>query len=159
MFNNIGEKIKGLAVVACWIGIIACAIVGISFVTLIKNDGRWVGVIIIVVGSLLSWIGSFVLYGFGELICRTSAIDEKIDIFLNSKPHGENMGNMISTFTSTANNNRVPTTPGVVKCPECGAMESSAHSNCYKCGADLHKKTLGGGTVESTGGWNSKDWE
>ncbi|MBR4120296.1 MAG: hypothetical protein IKT95_00910 [Spirochaetales bacterium] len=71
MFENIGGKIKGLAKVICWIGIICCVIIGIIAIS--EDDGL-AGVIIIVAGSLLSWVGSFVLYGFGELVENSSAI-------------------------------------------------------------------------------------
>ena len=64
MFDNIGGKIKALAKVVCWIGIIVSCIVG--FVMLINSNA--VGLLIAGVGSLSSWIGSFVLYGFGQLI-------------------------------------------------------------------------------------------
>lgn len=64
MFDNIGGKIKALAKVICWIGIIASCVVG--FATLMKNPGT--GLLIAGVGSLSSWIGSFFMYGFGQLI-------------------------------------------------------------------------------------------
>lgn len=65
MFGNIGGKIKGLTKIICWIEIIICVIVGIAFMV---NGGPGYGVVIIIVGSLLAWVGSFVLYGFGELV-------------------------------------------------------------------------------------------
>lgn len=56
MFDNIGRKIKILAQVLCWIGIIGSVITGIAFLT---NERPGLGVIIIFGGELLSWIGSF----------------------------------------------------------------------------------------------------
>ena len=37
----------------------------------------FVGLIIIVVGSLLSWVGSFLLYGFGQLIENSDVLAEQ----------------------------------------------------------------------------------
>jgi hypothetical protein len=36
------------------------------------------GIVIIIVGSLVAWLGSFTLYGFGELIERATSIDKKL---------------------------------------------------------------------------------
>ena len=74
MFNNIGRKIKTLAKVLCWLGIIASVISGIAMV-LTGVDAELGGaaavvggIVMMVVGSLVSWIGSFCMYGFGQLV-------------------------------------------------------------------------------------------
>lgn len=91
MWNNIGGKIKGWAKFVCWAGIILSVIM--AFVAWFGNNGTSyspyssygyssyssyhsglvtgkiiAGVILMVLGSLFSWIGSFFTYGFGELI-------------------------------------------------------------------------------------------
>ena len=75
MFSNIGGKIKTLATVVTWFGLIASFLVGICmlFVETIS------GFIIMIVGGLLSWIGSFTLYGFGQLIENTDIIVKKLN--------------------------------------------------------------------------------
>ncbi len=110
MFTNIGGKIRVLAMVLCWIGIIAFVIIGISMLSNAANlekeleeaerlsrgsyyrstnlsssiDSssistiRTTAWILLIVGPLVSWISSFVLYGFGELIERTSDIDATV---------------------------------------------------------------------------------
>ena len=80
MYDNIGEKIKAVAVAGCILGIIASLIVGIP---LIANADRYnptatMGWVNIIVGSLASWLGSFCLYGFGELIEKTGANNEAL---------------------------------------------------------------------------------
>ena len=79
MFANIGGKIKGLARAVCWIGIIFSVIMG--FVNIASGSSVMAasGWVILILGPLFSWIGSFVLYGFGELIDRVVSIDEKIE--------------------------------------------------------------------------------
>ena len=73
MFNNIGNKIKGLAVLFTVIGIFASCILGFLTLIIVRNSSRilWT-IFIIVVGCLLSWVGSFLLYGFGELVSKTA---------------------------------------------------------------------------------------
>ena len=80
MFENIGGKIKGLAKFVCWAGIIISVIAGIVMIVQgseINNSyySRGAGTSLIVgglmtmiIGSLLSWLGSLTLYGFGELV-------------------------------------------------------------------------------------------
>lgn len=68
MFDNIGAKIKMLAKVLCWIGIVASVISGIAIMAGTGSNGVLPGLLTIVLGTLFSWIGSFVLYGFGEMV-------------------------------------------------------------------------------------------
>lgn len=67
MFSNIGEKLKNLATVVTIIGIIAGVIVLISMVSM-DDDLIFSGLLTGIVIALVSWIGSFALYGFGTLI-------------------------------------------------------------------------------------------
>lgn len=88
MFNDIGGKIKTLAVVVCWLGIIASLILGIVLIGM-DDDLTLIGIIVMLFGALGSWLGSFVAYGYGELIDNTDAaqydtkeIVEKLNIYL-----------------------------------------------------------------------------
>ena len=67
MFDNIGGKIKSLAKVTCWIGIIISLIAAIVMMISSKYAVLF-GLLVLIVGPLISWISSFALYGFGELI-------------------------------------------------------------------------------------------
>ena len=74
-FNNIGRKIKTLAKVITWIGITASVIYGIVVVWL-SNSPIFIiqGLIVMIVGSLISWLSSMALYGFGQLIENTDIL-------------------------------------------------------------------------------------
>jgi len=88
MFNNIGHKIQKLAKAFWWIGIVFWTIKGIdligtlsmthqltgSYVTASSAAGVLVSIVTIIVGVLVSWIGSLVLYAFGQLVEDTHAI-------------------------------------------------------------------------------------
>lgn len=90
MFKNIGKKIKGLAKIVCWIGIICSIIAGITFIvgstrtysffygshSYVDPTMIFMGLAIMIGGSLTSWIGSFVVYGFGELVDSATTIKE-----------------------------------------------------------------------------------
>ena len=81
MFNNIGRKIKTFAKVMCWIGIIASVVAGLvmiatSFSSYAPAAGIVAGILTAVLGSLFSWVGSFMMVGFGELIEKTTEIAE-----------------------------------------------------------------------------------
>ena len=69
MYRNIGGKIKMLALVCCAVGIAISILSGIS--ASVTENKPVLGVAVILIGCLLSWIGSFATYGLGELIETT----------------------------------------------------------------------------------------
>lgn len=73
MYNNIGGKIKGLSIVIAIIEVALAAIVG-CILMITDDDMAMVGIIIITVGGIASWISSWMLYGLGELIEDTHSI-------------------------------------------------------------------------------------
>lgn len=82
MFNNIGRKIKVLAKISCWLGMLGSVVVAIALFAASSNAYRSeeqttmiiAGIIVLIGGNLASWIGSFKLYGYGELIEQTTKI-------------------------------------------------------------------------------------
>ena len=71
MFNNIGRKIKFLAIVLTVINMISFIILGFIFIFSGVAYAPLYGLIIIIVGCVVLWLTSFVLYGYGELIDKT----------------------------------------------------------------------------------------
>ncbi len=87
MFSNIGGKIKGLAVAICIIGIVISVICGLGviagtsmfgFAGELAVGGAPSGVLVMLVGSFLSWICSFPLYGFGQLVQNSDRISASL---------------------------------------------------------------------------------
>lgn len=72
MFSNIGTKIKTLAQILCWVGILASAVAGLIMVTTSGQTGE--GVAVLLAGPPLSWIASFLFYGLGQLIENTDTL-------------------------------------------------------------------------------------
>lgn len=76
MYDNIGEKIKGLARTICIIGIVLSVFAGIALIASGSNQGVAQGLLTMILGALCSWVGSLALYGFGELIVKINAIEK-----------------------------------------------------------------------------------
>ena len=85
MFDNIGSKIKTVAQVVCWIGIICSVISGIVMMAT-DEDLAFLGFMIIVIGSLISWVSSFTLYGFGQLIENSDKMVQSKSIINDNTP-------------------------------------------------------------------------
>ena len=75
MFDDIGEKIKNLAIIVAILGMISSIIAGLILMG-DEHYGFFYGLLVIIFGCIASWIGEFILYGFGELICKTTEIAE-----------------------------------------------------------------------------------
>ena len=83
MFNNLGHKIKTVAKIFTWVGIISCVLYGLI---IIFSGGKVnvngmsfgyaasipVGLAIMIIGSVCSWLVNLTLYGFGELVENSS---------------------------------------------------------------------------------------
>ncbi len=112
MFNNIGGKIKGLATVVTVLGMVASVIVFIAIWIIMGLVGFFVGALIGAIGFLVSWLGSFLLYGFGQLIESAENIEAKLN----------NMGNSPSANT-----------PQAKYCKNCGAPTLNNDCICNSC--------------------------
>lgn len=86
-FANVGDKLCKVAKIVFWIGAIASAI---AFLIMLIGAFRWIrwsfgqflltalyAVLILAAGILASWLGSLGMYGFGELIRRVQALEER----------------------------------------------------------------------------------
>lgn len=101
MFKNIGKKIKTLAKVVCWLGIIGGIISGLSLIAvgaagsgiIVNANGSAsfvggmaliiAGVILLVLLPLLAWVSSFMLYGFGDMVDNVSELKQSNEEMLN----------------------------------------------------------------------------
>jgi hypothetical protein len=115
MFDNIGGKIKSLASLIAILGIISSIASGFFLFI----DGRFlVGILTAVLGSLASWIGSFMQYGFGQLI--------------------ENSDYLVKVAKTThSGHNAVQMSPGIAGTNSAGRAPSQQPASpwvCYSCG-------------------------
>lgn len=77
MFDNIGGKIKTLAMVCCWEGIIGSVFAGILCLYALRSEyALIIGLPILFGGPLVFWVVSLFVYGFGELIEKATMIEK-----------------------------------------------------------------------------------
>ena len=74
MYDNIGGKIKGLAKATFIIEAIAVVITGIALMAS-DEDMIPIGLLVMVVGPIVAWVSSWLLYGFGELVDKACDIE------------------------------------------------------------------------------------
>lgn len=78
MYKNIGKKIRGLAAVIGWIGMILYVLVGIVMcIAMMADEEVGLGIVCLlggILGAVIWWIGTWMMYGFGELIVKTSEV-------------------------------------------------------------------------------------
>lgn len=117
MFKNIGKKIKTLAKIICIAGISFFVIFGLVMLLVSIEDSRYIviGILYLLFGPIFSWICSFTLYGFGELIDNSK---KSLDV---QKQILEKIGEK-----QVANKK-------VWKCSKCGFDVSNDYSYCPFC--------------------------
>ena len=144
MYNNIGNKIKALAIFSAIIGIIGSIVAAIVLFCskLILN-----GVLVLVGGVVLSWVATFALYGFGELLIKVTNIEESVKSIRNSGIVNENNDNG-RKVSDPENKNQKSVAPEIQsknnssvtkgnECPFCYGKISNQDTICPNCGNKL----------------------
>ena len=76
LYSNIGSKIKNWAK---WVFIVEAIASMIGAICMMASaEDSWmlvVGMIVLVVGPFIAWVSSWLLYGFGEIIVKLTAIE------------------------------------------------------------------------------------
>ena len=136
MFENIGKKIKGVAEVVTWLGIGLSFILGFS--VMLSDDGAFfLGLLIIIGGSLAAWLSSLTLYGFGQLIENSDVLVEQgkkqssnqSNVSKEETPQQINFEYKNITKTDAGKNSSVP-----YWCEDCG-QEGPYKGACPHCGS------------------------
>lgn len=141
MFDNIGSKLKVFAKVLFWIMTVLYVILGIVVIAGSTHSGyRYSytdesaivsGILLMLLGPLLSWVFAAAIYAFGELVDKTSSTERRVSniekhLFFRNKPQPDNR-----QFP--------PETPSSNEyCRNCGAAIASSSQFCQDCGAALH---------------------
>lgn len=68
MWNNIGSRLRRLAKITCWLGIVFSVIGGITYIAGGQQDGVITGITVLIVGSFGAWISSWTMYGLGIVV-------------------------------------------------------------------------------------------
>ena len=89
MYNNIGKKIKGLVKVLLTISIIFIAIAAVAGIIAAFASGMEAGpAILVAIGILIAaalwilitWISTWMLYGYGEIVDKVAEIEKKMPV-------------------------------------------------------------------------------
>lgn len=89
MFDNIGVKIKVMAVFICVLDTLAAFVGGL---VLIANEELIWGAVTIIGGVFISLVGVFCLYGFGQLVENSDIMVQQNDVIielLNDEPEDD----------------------------------------------------------------------
>lgn len=140
LFDNIGGKIKGVSRLACWAGIIGCCLIGLRS---ILSQHAILGLVTAGFGSLLFWISSLAIYGFGQLVENSDIL---VECFQKRKP--ENAAKLEQTpleqkpLKPTKRKDIPPDaivfpsyTEDEITCPRCGFVQKAYQKCCQSCKA------------------------
>jgi hypothetical protein len=130
MFYNIGGKIKVLAMVTTIIGIIFSVIFGI----IIMTENFFSGLFLMLVLGVSSWVGSFMIYGFGELIECAQRIARN-----TRQPLPSSLLQSANATAKTHPQRTEPTTSTKILCPDCRQEIYENTQKCPYCGCDVQK--------------------
>ena len=136
MFDNIGEKLISLAIVFFGIGVISSIVAGVVCFCL---DMALVGVVVMAVGSLVSWLSCAAVYTIGELHCKVCRIEREL--------HAVGQYHKTSTVSASVSkqSQEIPMAKKLAKdsgtpfvCGACG-KEGPYNENCPNCGSSLKR--------------------
>ena len=138
MFSNIGSKIKIVAIVSTVIGMIISVVYGF---VLVKYSAL-VGILVVVLGCLGSWLGSFTLYGLGQLIENSDIIVKQLKKINSTTPDGKginqnntNYSSPLNTLNYNNNSNSTRKVPVTMEsCRKCGGYYDVGSKECPHCG-------------------------
>ena len=126
-YDNIGGKIKGVAVFTFVLGAIVMVLAGISLMLL---EVTLLGILLIFIGPVFAWISSWLMYGFGQRIensdisasqykCKDEKHEENEEEKKNS---GENAIKNPEAVQELLENPDIPSDEFIdVTCPNCKA--------------------------------------
>ena len=116
MFRNIGSKLKSLAYICTAAGMIASIIYGILSMP--------AGIFAILLGCLLSWVGSFALYGIGQLVENSERLLRLLD-------QTDAQTDAVAAAVTPAKAARKPWV-----CVSCGTENGAQIGYCVNCGTN-----------------------
>lgn len=156
MYENIGKKFMLLAKVVFYIGTAICIILGLYF--LFKgSDFVLTGLLLMIVGPIITWVATWGLYAFGQLVDDVEKIrsqgkkvavvsserstimkkkDENTEIELE-EPKDVIAKSLVmekeATYFST-------TEKDTIICSKCKFEQPSGRKICWRCGARFEEK-------------------
>ena len=152
MFEEPGYKLKTVAKILCWLGIIGTVIAAVTLGKDRYGDFDLLSfLLILIIGCVTSYISSLVLYGFGEMIESTSSVLGHTSRILIKMERIEQSAELHSVNKSSSKSDQPNSSSlekqnsaeqdlkrkGLIRCPECGTIQSIDRESCYCCGNKL----------------------
>ncbi len=104
MYDNIGGKIKALAIVTFAIEAFVAIITGLVLVA----DDNHIGWLVIFAGAGIAWIGSWLTYGFGELIEKTCNIEKVLSSKTPTNPNHQKETRVVTNNSFASTDSQLP---------------------------------------------------
>ena len=165
LYDNIGSKIKNLAK---WIFIVEAIGAIITGLVLMFTDNDFIlyGFLALVCGPIVAWVGSWILYAFGELVENTcdNESNTRMIIQLLKENDGQKINKVgVTTYngsseqkatnTTTNNKNQVDrgtqnaryttTENNTIICSSCNFEQPANRKVCWHCGAKFEEYNNG----------------
>lgn len=155
MYDNIGEKIKGLAKSIFIVEAISAIITG---TVLLANEFILAGFLTLFCGPIVAWVSSWILYAFGELVdksCDNERNTRQILEKLNTKPTkkasdpavNESKTARYANLVAPIKEDDIPekkkwsdtapfttTEKGTIICSQCKFEQPGDRKICWRCG-------------------------
>ncbi len=124
MFDNIGRKIKNIAIGVFVVEIISGISIGLSIGIKTEWDNAFWAIVVIISSPFAAWVSSVLLYGFGQLIENSDMLvvnsKKLVDKTTNQTKISQNP---VDRFLSKPNNSTDNSTHRW-RCTNCGNMVS-----------------------------------
>lgn len=172
LFENPGPKIKKMTTILFWIEIVCCVILAfaLGWDRSYRHDEFLPGIFFgfLIGGPLVAYCSALMLYGFGELVEKVSAI-HKFHLYTNQgkktvetqnpeptnsagkpqeQPAGKTENAYVEAFLkSEVKKPEIPLeaepisceNPDSIQCPSCGSVQRSGRNVCWNCGLRFKK--------------------
>ena len=109
------------------LGIAGSVIAGLSLMDL----DEIYGILVILFGSLFSWLGSLAMYGFGELVENSTILANEV-----KAKHAAPQAPVYQPAYQPVQ--QPPQAPAKVNCPKCGMPQTVGTKFCAGCGTPLN---------------------
>ena len=87
MYNNIGRKVKNMAIIFCLLGIAGSVMLG--FVLALNEKTTETGILILLIGPFSSWLSSLALYAIGQSAENTDEMMKMVQEFIAQQEKSE----------------------------------------------------------------------
>ena len=129
LYEDIGGKIKNWAK---WIFIVEAIAAIIYGIALIADDAAVIGFVVLICGPLVAWVGSWILYAFGQLVEDVHTMRNKESSTTVNTPVSTTLPppkDIFAKYKTNSNTNEVK------RCPYCGDVVKLGR--CEMCGKEV----------------------